>query len=249
MSNRILVLLFALSLMAVAAVPAVYLLSTPPAEAGNAEFVEASLRQPALTSSATTAVTEPARTDPTHPADPTAPPTTAVPVWSGLLTEDPGGETTVPVSLRMPSIGVEAPIIEAGVDQRTGQMEVPKNVREIAWYEFGPRPGEGGSAVLAAHVDLAGQGPGVFFRLREVDPGQIITVGFSDGSMRHFRVEARAIYTKEELPLDTVFARHGPPVLTLITCGGGFSRAAGSYDSNVVVYATPVSERNFAPTR
>lgn len=65
-------------------------------------------------------------------------------------------------------------------------MAIPSNVRDVAWYEFGSRPGEGGSAVLAAHVDLASQGPGVFFNLRDVDPGDFVEVEFSDGSVTGF---------------------------------------------------------------
>ncbi len=48
-----------------------------------------------------------------------------------------------------------------------------------------------------------------------------------------------ALYPKEELPLDAIFSKEGPPVLTLITCGGGFDPGVARYDSNVVVYAMP----------
>lgn len=123
-----------------------------------------------------------------------------------------------------------------GVDGN-GQMDVPDNVTDVAWYEYGPRPGEAGSAVLAAHVDLAGRGYGVFFDLRELDVGDTIIVIGADTTEYPFRVVARAAYDKDTLPLDVIFSREGPPVLTLITCGGGFSR--GRYDSNVVVYAVP----------
>ena len=50
----------------------------------------------------------------------------------------------------------------------------------------------------------------------------------------------RSTYLKNELPFDTIFSREGNPVLTLVTCGGGFSQSSRSYDSNVVVYAVPV---------
>lgn len=54
---------------------------------------------------------------------------------------------------------------------------------------------------------------------------------------------ARANHLKTELLLDAIFSREGDPVLTLVACGGGFSRSTGSYDSNVVVYAVPVDGR------
>lgn len=144
-----------------------------------------------------------------------------------------------PVRLRIDAIGIDAPITPAGINDRTGQMAVPGNASDVAWYEHGPAPNEPGSAVLAAHVDLASQGPGVFFDLQELQPGDRVDVLFDDGSTSSFRVAARTVYAKEELPLDAVFSRQGPPVLTLITCGGGFNQTAQRYDSNVVVYAFP----------
>jgi len=144
-----------------------------------------------------------------------------------------------PVHLRIDSLGISAPIVPTGVDQATGLMEVPANVDEVAWYRYGPEPGQAGSSVLAAHVDLAGEGPGVFFELREIKPGDRIVVEFDDGTEQRFTVEARTTYLKDELPVEAVFRRQGMPVLTLITCGGAFDDSARRYDSNVVVYAVP----------
>jgi hypothetical protein len=72
-----------------------------------------------------------------------------------------------------------------------------------------------------------------------LEEGDRVAVSYDDGSETGFRVVARVTYDKDELPLDVIFSREGPPVLTLITCGGGFNTNIGSYDSNVVVYAVP----------
>lgn len=146
-----------------------------------------------------------------------------------------------PVGLRIESLEVDAPVVPYGVDS-SGQMDVPDNVTEVAWYRFGPKPGESGSAVLAAHVDLADSGPGVFFALNTLEEGDQITVVYEDESESEFRVVARGVYEKNELPLDVIFSREGPAVLTLITCGGDFNRSISRYDSNVVVYAVPLGD-------
>ena len=151
----------------------------------------------------------------------------------------PTEEQPVPIGLVIDRIEVDAPVVPTGVDSDSGQMAVPSNVDDVAWYRYGSSPGAPGSAVLAAHVDLASQGPGVFFELRTLEPGDVVTVDYDDGSSRRFVVEARTIYTKDELPLDAIFARTGDPVLTLVTCGGAFNETAQNYDSNVVVYAVP----------
>jgi len=143
-----------------------------------------------------------------------------------------------PAALRIPAIGVDAPVVAVGVEE-DGSMEVPYDVDTVGWYRPGPSPGGAGSAVLAAHVDLAGRGPGVFFYLSELAPGDVLTVGFDDGTEANFEVMARRTYDRESLPVDFVFATDGPPFLTLVTCGGAFDPSTRRYQSNVVVYAVP----------
>lgn len=185
----------------------------------------------------------------TAPEDPSQSTTTLFeppgqdPIWSINSTSvlgDLSPDSHQPVSIRIDAIGASAVINPYGINERTGQMDVPGSVNEVAWYRYGPSPGEPGSAVLAAHVDLKSQGPGVFFKLRQLEPGDEVVVAFDDGSEQTFVVEARTVYQKENLPTTSIFSRQGPSVLTLITCGGGFSEADESYDSNVVVYAVPI---------
>ena len=177
------------------------------------------------------------------PEDSTAPTTTTTAPPLGQDTEEQPvdeapAEVARPIGLRIDQLGVDAPIGEYGVDP-SGEMAVPDNVDEVGWYKFGPKPGESGSSVLAAHVDLAGSGPGVFFELRTLEEGDRLYVTHDDGSETAYRVIARTTYLKDELPLDAIFSREGPSVLTLITCGGGFNSSIARYDSNVVVYAVP----------
>ncbi|MDJ0953889.1 MAG: class F sortase [Acidimicrobiia bacterium] len=183
-----------------------------------------------------------------RPEEPTAvslgPPdvtTTTLPPEETSDAEEPQetADIAAPIGLRIEELGVDAPVDPYGVDQRTGQMDVPDNVTDVGWYKFGPSPGAAGSAVLAAHVDLAGSGPGVFFALDSLEEGDGVVVLYEDGTESSFRVIARATYDKDELPLDVIFSREGPAVLTLVTCGGGFNRNLARYDSNVVVYAVP----------
>lgn len=239
MTRQLLKVIFAISLVTLVAVAAAFLIMVEPATVGDAGSIEALLSEPELP---TTTTSDPTEVDLPIVGDDAS----SVPIRPGLLPDASSIDPVYPVGLKVRSIGVDAPIVPTGVNQQTGQMAVPSNVRDVAWYEFGSRPGERGSAVLAAHVDLASQGPGVFFNLRTVDAGDIVEVSFSDGSASVFRVEARTVYQKDELPLDTIFAREGAPVLTLITCGGGFSESSGSYDSNVVVYAVPIADRDLS---
>jgi sortase (surface protein transpeptidase) len=145
----------------------------------------------------------------------------------------------VPVRVRLPSIGVDAPVVAVGVDAR-GEMEVPLDVRTAGWYRFGPAPGDAaGSSVLSGHVDDREQGPGAFYRLADLAPGDPVQVVAASGRALDFRVRDVRSLPKVGLPVDELFARDGPPRLTLVTCGGPFDRATRSYVDNVVVTALP----------
>ena len=146
----------------------------------------------------------------------------------------------VPVALSIPVLGIEAaPIVDVGVAD-DGELEVP-GADAVGWYRFGPRPGEEGSAVLAAHIAFNRE-PGVFRYLVDASVGDRFSVEFDDGSSQTYEIVEEAQYDKQELPFDRVFAKGGAPVVTLITCGGEFNRSLRSYEDNIVAYAVPVTD-------
>lgn len=144
-----------------------------------------------------------------------------------------------PVGLTIEALAIEAPIRPVGVEPN-GEMEIP-GASEVGWYRFGSRPGDEGSAVLAAHVDFNGR-IGVFYELASGQVGDTIEVAFSDGTSRSFVVTARNQYEKASLPFDEIFRREGAPSLVLITCGGDFNPSLRSYEDNVVLFAEPNGE-------
>jgi sortase (surface protein transpeptidase) len=149
---------------------------------------------------------------------------------------DPG-DVAPPARIRLPSLGVDTAVVAVGVDAR-GEMAVPEDVRETGWYRFGPAPGSGaGSSVVSGHVDDRVQGRGAFYRLVDLAVGDPVVVTTAAGADLAFRVSAVRRIPKSTLPVDELFARDGPPHLTLVTCGGTFDRALGSYRDNVVVTA------------
>jgi sortase (surface protein transpeptidase) len=141
-----------------------------------------------------------------------------------------------PVRLAVPALGVDTAVDPVGVEP-DGQMTLPVDVDRVGWYRFGPAPGAGGSAVLAGHVDDREQGPGAMAPLRSAAVGDEIVVTDAAGTATHWRVVSRESIEKQVLPLERLFARDGPPRLTLITCGGPFLPEFSSYRDNVVVVA------------
>ncbi len=169
----------------------------------------------------------------------TAPPVTApaIGTQSGRLDALPDTAVVPPVALRIPALGIDAPVRSVGVEA-DGEMEVPA-ATDVGWYRFGPAPGAPGSAVLAAHVDYDGK-RGVFFDLRRLAGGDRVEVTMADGSEQVFEVLDVEQIPKGALRDSGVFARTGAPRLALITCGGSFDADARSYRDNIVVHAREV---------
>ncbi len=166
-----------------------------------------------------------------------------VPVRDGRLTDDLVEEQRpTPTMIRIGDIGLEAPILSVGVDDRK-QLDVPA-ADTVGWYEHSSLPGQSGATVLAAHVDYGGQ-PGAFFNLADLLPGDSLEVVMSDGTVMRYRITGNTVYDKTELPAEEVFRKSGETVLQLITCGGQFDPEERSYLANVVVTAVPEGAQSF----
>jgi len=144
----------------------------------------------------------------------------------------------LPVALRIPAIGVRTRLIRLGITPQ-GTLQVPASTSVAGWYTGSPRPGAVGSSVIAGHIDSY-LGPGVFYRLRLLHPGNKIYVRQADGRLATFRVTAVHEYLKAHFPTAQVYGPTPDAELHVITCGGTFDRASGTYLSNVVVFSTEV---------
>lgn len=145
-------------------------------------------------------------------------------------------EFPAPVSLSIDQLGIDrAPVVPVGLEAN-GDMEVP-GAAEVGWYRYGTAPGNGGSAVLAAHIAYDGV-DGVFRDLSDLRVGAEALVTFEDGASVSFVIAEVARYPKTDLP-DDIFAREGDSRLVLVTCGGAFDQENRRYRDNVVAYARP----------
>ena len=144
-----------------------------------------------------------------------------------------------PVDVRIPAIGVDAPVVATGI-AANGSIDVPPLFapQVAGWYRYGPSPGEAGSAILVGHVDSKESGPAVFYQLGRVRKGDTVEVGRHDGSTAVFTVDGVRLVAKDEFPAEEVHRSATSALLRLITCGGRFDRKHGSYLDNVIVSAT-----------
>ncbi|GAB3349421.1 class F sortase [Modestobacter lapidis] len=186
------------------------------------------------------------RPEPSTPADPSPPGRSSAP---GPGVEDPvtgqaAEPVAAPVSVSVPSIGVTSDLLRLGLND-DGTVEVPPLEPDdrAGWYEPGPAPGAVGPAVILGHVDSAEHGPGIFFDLGALQPGDEVSVTRADGTVAVFAVDRVERHPKEEFPTIDVYGNTDDAQLRLITCGGDFDSAVRSYEDNVIAFATLVGTR------
>jgi len=148
-------------------------------------------------------------------------------------------QISLPVELTIPSIGVRTNLIHLGLTAE-GALQVPPTTAVAGWYTGSPRPGAVGSAIIAGHIDSYA-GPGIFFRLSSLRPGDRVYVRRADGTLAVFKVTVVRQFPKDAFPASAVYGPTPDPELRLITCGGTFDPQLGSYLSNTVVYAVETS--------
>jgi len=177
-----------------------------------------------------------------HPDVPQAAALVVLPAPTGPIEAAPApgaAQVAEPVSLVIPSIGVTSALVHLGLTS-SGALQVPPTTSVAGWYTGSPRPGSIGSAVIAGHIDSV-TGPGIFFRLSQLQRGDRVYVKRADGTLAVFAVTEVQMYAKDAFPTAAVYGAVPDPELRLITCGGTFDYTTRSYLSNTVVYAKEVS--------
>lgn len=141
---------------------------------------------------------------------------------------------SVPVRLQIDAIGVDTTLMALGL-RKDGTMQVPPGGFPAGWFTGAPTPGELGPAIVAGHIDW--KGPGVFYHLADLKPGDQITITRKDGSKPVFRVTRVAQFSKDAFPTTLVYGNLNHAALRLITCGGSFNSSTGHYEDNIVAFA------------
>lgn len=151
----------------------------------------------------------------------------------------PGPVGITPTHLSIDKIGVDTAIEQVG-NTANGQMGVPENTDQVGWYKYGKKAGAQGQAVLAGHVNDR-QGPSVFYRLDELEEGDIITVTDDAGEMRQFAIVSKIRYPYDTTAIDEVFGPTSKQRLNLITCIGEFDQTAGTHNERLVVFSEQIN--------
>jgi hypothetical protein len=143
------------------------------------------------------------------------------------------------------SLGIKAPVNvrKVGADGRMGD---PYGKDDVVRYEFptmpglGGYPGNGGTAVVAGHVDYRPNFEAVFWTLRQAKVGTQIDYYRGDG----YRISYVVDYITTVGGNDDVsqfFPATGTEAIVMISCEGSFNPATREYDRRTLVHAVRVS--------
>lgn len=122
-----------------------------------------------------------------------------------------------PYNIVIEKIGVEAGVFTYGLDANS-VPEVPYNGWDVAWYNFSAQPGTGSNAVFAGHVTWSG--PAVFYHLDALEPGDIVKLIATDGTLLTYRITESFLVDPNDPNSLQVMAGTNSDMITLITCGG-----------------------------
>ena len=137
-----------------------------------------------------------------------------------------------PSRIVIPAIDVDATIVPVGL-LTGGDMETP-DWGKAGWYSLGPAPGDVGPAVILAHWDSI-HGPDVFYRLKELQPGDeilvygtedepaVFVVGLARATAQDRAAQGPDLATTRRIPLSGL-----SPVAASSTASGGITSLTSS---------------------
>ncbi len=155
----------------------------------------------------------------------------------------PGRGEFTGVRLVIPSINVDAPFSYKVVPP-DGQMPNPNSWDDVAYYDFsqvpdlGGLPGKGGNIVIAGHVDYVRHGPAVFWQLRDLKPGDLVTIRMQDGTEYTYKIEFNKVLDPNGADWSGIVSATADESVTLISCTGVFE--AGHYNHREVAWGRRV---------
>jgi len=160
------------------------------------------------------------------------PQATAPPTAAPATQHQPAAPTD---RLHIPTLGINAPIIHIGLVD--GQLDAPKTLYQVGWYQDGPWPGQPGTAIIDGHSGAPGQ-VGVFEHLDRLKPGSVIAVTTAAGASTNFVVRTSGTFPANQATANRFFAKTLKPTLNLISCYGTWDAATRSYDQRWIVTAS-----------
>lgn len=141
----------------------------------------------------------------------------------------------LPVLLKIPKIKVNSQVEYVGITS-DGAMDVPKNIKNVAWFKLGVAPGEIGTAIIAGHYGWKNGKSSAFDNLSKLKKGDKLFVEDGKGNKIYFVVRDIKKYDAKADSKDVFNSSDNKSHLNLITCGGVWNKIEKSYASRLVIF-------------
>lgn len=146
----------------------------------------------------------------------------------------------LPRYIRIPKLGVNARVMQTGV-KSDGSLGTPGNVYDTAWYTGSAKPGQPGAMLIDGHVS-SWTTHGVFYGLKRLVAGDIITVQRGDGQVFTYKVVKTQVYPDTGVDMQAAVTpiTPGKPGLNLITCTGSVKPGTSEFNQRIIVFAEQI---------
>jgi len=145
-------------------------------------------------------------------------------------------EAVLPIRIRIPTINLDAAIEPVGVTEK-GEMGLPSDPNNVAWYDLGQTPGEIGTAVIAGHNIWKNGKSSTFTDLSALGLDDKIYIENEKGETAVFAVKKTRKYSPQIDTTDIFRSSDGKAHLNLITCAGSWDKSTESFTQRLVVFA------------
>lgn len=125
---------------------------------------------------------------------------------------------------------------DVGVED-DGTLSVPVNWQGAGWYADGAKAGEEGNVIIDGHYDTITGAPAAFWELKDLQVGDRVSLADSLGRNFSYLVNSRSYISISDPERAKVFESGKDKILTLITCGGVWDYASGTYNKRLVITA------------
>ena len=137
-----------------------------------------------------------------------------------------------PRYLTIEKLGIKKSRVLAMGVNKSGELDTPRNIFDVGWYESSGKPGQGGTMVIDGHNG----GPhvyGVFKNLPNLATGDIIQIERGDGVIFKYKVVENTSVDLNDSDAYMSTAMRSPETgiesVTLISCTGEWSQLQGTY--------------------
>ena len=145
----------------------------------------------------------------------------------------------LPKYIRIPTINVpKTRVMQLGL-LKNNQIAAPNNIYDAGWYRDSTKPGQHGAMFMYGHVS-SWSANGIFYDLKNLKPGDYVTVERGDGKSYTYAVNMSKTYPADKVDMHAVLAptEAGKPGLNLMTCAGQLKKGSSEFSERLVVFTT-----------